>query len=164
MKLRSLCISLVAAASLASVSFASAIAADVVAVVNIQEIMRDASAAKSVKDQIEGKQKTFQTEMSKKEEDLQKEEQSLAKQRTVLSPEAFDKKVKDFKTKANAAQKDVQGKRAELDGAFSSALGEIQKSVLDIVAKIAKDKGYSVVVPSSQTLYFDAKLDITKDV
>jgi outer membrane protein len=160
MTLRSLLIAFVAVSSFS----ASAIALDNIATVNIKEIMDKSSAAKSVKDQLDAKQKSFQTEMSKKEEDLQKEEQDLGKQRTVLSPEAFDKKVKDFKIKADTAQKEVRSKRAALDNAFSSALGDIQKAVFDIVSRIAKEKAYSVVLPTSQLLYGDPKLDITKNV
>ena len=162
MILRSLLLSALLTLSIATAS--PSFAADSVAVVNIQEIMRDSTAAKSVKDQLESKQKMFQSEMTKKEQELQKEDQELGKQRGVLSQDAFDKKVKEFRSRADAAQKDVQGKRAQIENAFSSSLGEIQKSVTDIVAKIAKDKGYILVVPSSQALYFDSKLDITKDV
>lgn len=151
------------AASVLSFS-AAAQAADSIAYVNVQEIMRDSTAAKSVKDQLETKQKTFQAEMTKKEESLQKEDQDLGKERSVLAPDAFEKKVKDFKSRATAAQKDAQAKRDELYHASSSSLGEIQKVVFDIVSKMAKDKGYTVVMPASSLLYADPKLDITKDV
>ncbi len=138
--------------------------ADNIAFVNIQEIMRDSTAAKSVKEQLDVKQKSFQTEMTKKEEELQKEDQELGKERSVLAPDAFEKKVKEFKTKATQAQKEAQAKRDELYNASSSSLNEIQKAVFDIVSKMAKEKGYSVVLPSSELLYADNKMDITRDV
>ena len=144
-------------------SFASSAFAADIGYVNVQEIMHDSTAAKSVQEQIESKQKAFRTEMSKKEEDLQKEEQALAKQRSVLSPEAFEKKVKEFKEKAGKAQKEVKVKGIELENAFSTSLAEIQKSVTEIVAKIAKEKNYVAVFPASQLLYADPKLDITKE-
>ncbi len=137
---------------------------ETLATVNIQEIMHNSTAAKSVKEQLDSKQKSFQAEMSKREEELQKEDQELGKQRAVLSPDAFDKKLKEFKAKATAAQKDVQSKRAALDNALSTSLSEIQKTIFNIVASIAKEKGYSVVLPSSQLLYADSKLDITREV
>jgi Skp family chaperone for outer membrane proteins len=160
MKLRALLFSLIAIGGLSAPAFS----ADNIAIVNIQEIMRDSTAAKSIKDQLEAKQKAFQSEMSKKSEALQKEEQDLGKQRSVLSPEAWDKKANAFKAKAADAQKEVQTKRTELDNAFTSALNEIQKTVFDIVATIAKEKSYNVVLPASQLLYADSNLDITKTV
>ena len=51
---------------------APVLAAGGIATVNIQQIMHDSTAAKSVKDQLEAKQKAFQAQMSKKEEELQK--------------------------------------------------------------------------------------------
>lgn len=161
MKLRSiLCMGLILGSFAATPSWA----ADGMAIVNIQQIMHDSTAAQSVKQQLDTKQKAFQAEMTKKEQELQKEEQELGKQRSVLSQEAFEKKVKEFRIKADAAQKDVQGKRAQLDNAFSASFSEIQKSLVDIVSKIAKDKGYSTVIPASQALYYDSKLDITQEV
>ena len=58
----------------------------------------------------------------------------------------------------------TQTKRAALDNALFGASNEIQKKVLDIVSSIAKQRGYTLVLPSSQLLYADPKLDITADV
>src|SRR5215207_4573568 len=81
-----------------------------IAVVNIQEIMQESLAAKSIKEQLERKQKSFQAELSAREEKLQKEGQELAKLRATLSKEAMEQKVKEFDTKAKTAQKEVQTK------------------------------------------------------
>ncbi len=131
---------------------------------NIQEIMKDSTAAKSVRDQLDTKRKSFEAEMSKKEEDLRKEDQDLSKQRSVLAPEAFEKKLKDFREKAGTAQRDVAAKRSQLDNAFTAAVNDIQKAVTDIVAHKAKEKGFSLVVPTSQLVWADPSLDISKDV
>lgn len=162
MKFRSRVLSIVAVAG--CMAFAASSYADNIAYVNTQEIMHESVAAKSMKEQLDAKQKLFQSEVSKKEDALRKEEQDLSKQRSVLAPEAFEKKAKDFKSRANAAQKEAQAKGYELEAATSSSLNEIQKVVFDIVSKIAKDKGYSAVLPNTALLYADSKLDITKEV
>jgi len=149
---------------LAALALATPAQADSIAFVNMEKIMHDSTAARSVKDQLESKQKSFQSEMSHKEDELNREHDELLKQRGVLSPEAFEKKAKSFRTKTDAAQKDVQSKRNMLNYAVNSSLAEIQKSILDIVAGISHDKGYTVVIPSSALLYADPKLDITNDV
>lgn len=142
----------------------SAFAQSKIAVVNIQKIMSESSAAKSIRTQLETKQKAYQAEISKKEEAMQKEEQALSQERATLSKEAFEKKVNDFRTKATAMQKDVQTKKATLDGAFEKALNDIQKVVNDIIVEMAKEKGFNVAIPSSQLLYADPSMDITSDV
>ena len=161
-------LSLGSAIAVAMFTFAPvAMAADapnLIAVVNIQQIMRDSTAAQNVREQLESKQKSFQAELSKKEEALQKEDQDLAKKRSVLSKPAFDEKAAKFRAKATEVQKEVQSKKAMLDGAFEHALGDIQKTVTDVIADLAKEKGFSVAVPTSQILYADTKLDISSEV
>src|SRR5690349_3363258 len=124
---------LVAAGMLAAPA-AFAADANLIATVNIQQVMRDSTAAKSVREQLESKQKSFQSEISKKEESLQKEDQELGKQRGVLSKEAFETKARAFRTKATEVQKEVQSKKALLDSAFERSLTEIQKVVTEIIA------------------------------
>lgn len=155
---------LVAASFLAYAPMASAAEGTTIAVVNIQQIMRESTAAKSVREQLESKQKSFQSEISKKEEGLQKDEQALAKQRGVLAKDAFEKKVAEFRKRATEVQKEVQSKKSLLDSSFERALGEIQKSVTEVIADLSKEKGFQVAVPTSQILYADSKLDITPDV
>ncbi len=135
-----------------------------IAVVNIQQVMKDSTAAKSVREQLEGKQKNFQSEITKKEEELQKEDKELTKQKTVLAKAAFDDKLRSFRTKATDVQKDVQSKKALLDSAFEHSLNDIQKVVTDIIADISKEKGFVIAVPTSQILYADKSLDISAEV
>lgn len=145
-------------------SAATASAANNIATVNIPEIMQKSTAALSIKEQLDSKQKAFKAEMTKKEEQLNAEEKEISKQRSVLSADAMEKKIKAFKAKYTKAQQDVQAKRAELEGAFSTSLGDIQKAVYDIVGQMAKEKGYIVVLPNTQILWSDPSLDITNDV
>ncbi len=135
-----------------------------IAVVNIQQIMKDSTAAKTVREQLESKQKSFQATITKKEEELQKEDQELGKQKSVLSKDAFEQKARAFRTKATDVQKDVQLKKATLDGAFEHSLNDIQKVVTEIIADIAKEKGFTIAVPTSQILYADKNLDISAEV
>lgn len=135
-----------------------------VAVINIQQIMSDSTAAKSVREQLESKQKAFQAEITKKEESLQKEDQELAKQKAVLAKDAFEKKAVEFRKKAAEVQKEVQSKKALLDSGFEQALGDIQKAVNEVIADLAKEKGYTLVVPTSQILYADNSMDVSKEV
>jgi outer membrane protein len=135
-----------------------------IAVVNIQKVMQDSTAAKSVREQLKSRQGSFESEMKKKEEDLRKQDQELSKQRSVLAPDAFEQKLREFREKASAAQKDVQAKKNQLDKAFGQALNDIQKSVFDIVGAISKEKALNAVIPTSQMLYADPALDITGEV
>lgn len=142
----------------------SAMAEENFGVVDIQLIMRDAKAANSVREQVQKKQKTFQEASDKKEKELQAADQDLAKQRSLLSQEAFEEKYQGFRKKVAEAQKDYQEKRVKLDKALSQALADIQKNVLEIVKDVAKEKKLTAVLPTSQMLYAEESRNITKDV
>jgi outer membrane protein len=164
MKIHSLILTAALLAFAAAPASAEDAAKPTIAVVNIQQIMKDSTAAKSVRDQLESKQKSFQGDITKKEEALKKEDQELAKQKNVLSKEAFEEKARAFRNKATEVQKEVQSKKAMLDGAFEQAISDIQKATTDIIGELAKEKGFIVAVPTSQILYADTSLDISKEV
>ncbi|MDX1974343.1 MAG: OmpH family outer membrane protein [Rickettsiales bacterium] len=135
-----------------------------IAVVNVQKVMGASTAAKSVREQIESKQKAFQTDISKKVDALQKEKQEIGKQQSVLSKAAFEEKARAFSVKETEVQKEVQSKKSMLDNGFERALSEIQKATVDIVAELSKEKNFILAVPTSQILYADNKLDISDEV
>lgn len=152
------------AMAVAFVPAAFAADASKVAVVNIQKVMKDSTAAKSVREQLEGKQKAYQTEITKKEEELKKEDEELGKQRSVLAKDAFEKKAQAFRKKATDMQKEVQSKKAMLDSGFERALTDIQQATTGIIADLAKEKGFTMAIPTSQILYADPAMDISDDV
>lgn len=135
-----------------------------IAVVNIQKIMRDSQAATSVRDQLKGKQSSFQTELDNKEKELQKEDQELVKQRANLAQDAFNQKVSSFRQKANQARQEIQNKRAQLDKGFSSALTQIQTTTIGIITEIAKEKSIDLVLTGSTVLFANQEMDITDEV
>lgn len=156
-------VSLLAAFAVVSLKPAPAMAQEF-ATINIQAILRDSAAAKSTKAQIDAKREQYQGELRKIEDKLQKEDQALAEQRSLLSPEALKEKQKEFSAKITEAQKELQEKRLRLDAAYGKALNDIQEAVLEIVEEMAAEKGYQIVMPTSQLLYAVPSLDITQTV
>jgi outer membrane protein len=135
-----------------------------IAIVDVKKILNESSATKSIQQQIEEKRKAIQSEISKQEETLRKTDQDLAQQRSVLSKEAMDKKVQEFKTSVVEAQRNVQTKRSQLEKAYANALGEVEKVVVSIVSELADKKGFQVAIPKATALYAKDSLDISNEV
>lgn len=135
-----------------------------IGVVDMQRVMADAKAANSARDQLEAKQKVFKDQLTRTEADLQKKNQELVKQRSLLAAEQFKAKQSEFLQDASAAQKDVQDKRLKLRRAFEMSIVTIQKQVTSIVEKIAKERNLEMVLPSAQAIYFAPNMDITQQV
>jgi Skp family chaperone for outer membrane proteins len=142
---------------------APAMAGDI-GVINIQKILQESKAAKSVRKQLQAKQKEFQKELGAKQKKLLEQDKKLVEQRNKISKEAFEKKVKEFQKSANEAQRTIQKKKAALDKGFAQALNTIQTKISNIAAKIAKEKGLDVIIAASQIVYADSKLDVTSAV
>lgn len=135
-----------------------------IGIVDTAKIMRDSKAAQSVRSQLQAKQKSFQAELDAKEKSLLAEDQALAKQQGNVDKAAFEQKVKEFRTKAANAQREVQEKKASVDKALTSSLQNIQQTVMQITKEVATEKKLNVVLSSAQVLHADSGLDITNEV
>lgn len=143
---------------------APASAETTIGVVNTAKIMRDSKAAQSVRSQLQAKQKAFQAELDAKEKSLLAEDQALAKQQSSVEKAAFEQKVKEFRTKAANAQREVQQKKMAVEKALEGALADVQTTVLSIVKEVAAEKKLTLVVSSGAVLYAEPSLDITDEV
>jgi outer membrane protein len=136
----------------------------VAAVIDYQRILRDAAAARSIRDQIEARRKAYQEEISKEEQRLHEADKAFAEQRRALSPEAFAEKRREFEQEVAKVQRMVQERRRELDRLSATALNEVRQALIEIVTSIAEERGFNLVLPSSEVLFFARTLDLTEEV
>jgi Skp family chaperone for outer membrane proteins len=136
----------------------------VAAVIDYQRILRDAAAARSIREQIEARRKAYQEEISNEEQRLHEADKEFAKQRSVLSPEAFAEKRREFEQDVAEVQRMVQQRRRELDRMSAAALNEVKEALIEIVTSIAEERGFNLVLPSSELLFFSRALDLTEEV
>ena len=136
----------------------------IAAVIDYQRILRDAAAARSIREQIEARRKAYQEEISKEEQRLHEADKEFAKQRSVLSTEAFAEKRREFELDVAEVQRMVQERRRELDRTSAAALNEVKEALIEIVTSIAEERGFNLVLPSSEVLFFSRSLDLTEEV
>jgi outer membrane protein len=136
----------------------------VAAVIDYQRILRDAAAARSIREQIEDRRKTYQEEISKEEQRLHEADKEFAKQRSLLTPEAFAEKRRAFEEDLAEVQHLVQERRRELDRVAAIALNEVKDALIEIVTGMAEERGFNLVLPSSEVLFFARRIDLTEEV
>jgi outer membrane protein len=136
----------------------------VAAVIDYQRILREAAAARSIRDQIESRRKAYQGEISKDEQRLHEADKEFARQRSLLTPEAFAEKRQAFEEDVSEVQRLVQQRRRELDRAAETALNEVKTALIEIVTGIAEERGFNLVLPSSEVLFFARRIDLTEEV
>ncbi|MGF1562493.1 MAG: OmpH family outer membrane protein [Geminicoccaceae bacterium] len=136
----------------------------VVAVIDYQHILRESVAAQNIRSQIEAKSAAYQEQVTADEQSLRERDAELSKQRSLLSPEAFAEKREAFQSDVAEVQRKVQAQRAELDEASAYALNEVKKALIQIISDLAQQKGFNVVLPNSEVLFFATRLDLTEQV
>lgn len=134
-----------------------------IAVVDVQGIMRAAQAAKGVQDQIEKRREAYQAQVSSEEKRLRQAEQDLAQQRTVLAPDAYQQKVREFQAQVADVQRKVQMRKRELDETFAAAMNELRGALVSVVAELAEQRGIKLVLFKSQIVIAEKSLDVSEE-
>jgi outer membrane protein len=136
----------------------------VAAVIDYQRILRDATAARSIREQIESRRQVYQEEITREEQRLQEVDQEFAKQRSILAPEALAEKRREFEEEVVEVQRLVQERRRALDQASAAALDQVKQVLIEIVTGMAEERGFNLVLPSSEVLFFARRIDLTEEV
>ena len=136
-----------------------------IAFVDMQKAIQSTAAGKKAKSELEGEFNKKKKDLEKKEADLKKMGEDIEKKKSVLSEDALQKRQAEFQEEmlkyrdvVGKSQVDIQKKERELTAPI---LDKMRK----VIGKIAKDKGYSVVLENSQmVLYAAPDSDITNEV
>lgn len=153
------------AAVITSLSFLSnAMAAGDIGVLDVEKIVKESTAMKDIQNKVGKKQEEYQKEISKEESKLEAEKKAVEGKKSTLSKANSEKQAEAFEKKVESLRSNVERKQNILKKSSLDAMSKINDKIKEIVTKIAKDKGLSVVTPSSQVVYFDAKNDITEEV
>ena len=134
-----------------------------IAIVDMQYIERETSAAKGIRSEIDRQLKTYQAEFQKKEGELRSTDQELQKQQSVLSADAFNEKRQAFGQKVNTYQNDVQIKRKQLDAGYGQALEKARGALVEVVRELAVERKANLVMYRAQLILFDTSYDASDE-
>lgn len=136
----------------------------VAAVIDYQRITREAAAFKNAREQLDKYRAGLQGEVAKDEEKLRAEEQELMRQRTVLAPEAFEQRRRDFEKKVMELQRGAQERSRSFEQVYNNVSGDIRKVLAGIVTDLGKERGFNIVFDRAMLSYRADNLDITDEV
>ena len=135
-----------------------------IGIVDVQRVLRDSKASKSIRPTIDNIRKEFQKQVSEQEQSLRQAEQELSRQRAILAPEAFAQKRRIFSEQARDAQKSVQKRRRDLDRAFNETKNEILKSLIVVAQEVATEKKLNILIEKRFVFISAKKLDVTDEI
>lgn len=134
------------------------------AVVDVQMLLTESKAAKSIQDQIQTKRQQYQQDLQKTEDQLRQQQEEIAQSSSTMSQEELQAKMKAFEQELFEARSKVQQRRRGLEKAANEALQSLRDEILKIVAAEASEKGYDIVVTRQNVIVVAKELDITETI
>jgi outer membrane protein len=140
------------------------VAPPVIITVDVQQILRDSLVAKDVQAQMDQRTDRYTKEVTDQENELQKTQEELEKERTTLAPDAFNTKMRDFQRRYDTLDNRVQATRQALQQSYNDAMTKVENTALQIIADIAAERKANLVVAKAAVLFEAPELDITQEV
>ena len=134
-----------------------------IAILEFQRVMLESAAAIDIKVQVDQRRKVYQTEITNQEQELRAAEQELARQATILAPDAMAQKRREFEGRVAELQAGMQARKRELDQAYAFGMKEVQRTLTVVIAGLAKEYGFNLVLPNAQIVFADSSLNITDE-
>ena len=136
----------------------------VIAVVDEERILNEASAYQSIVMQLTTIRDTYQAELDTQKQMLEEMDSELLRQRSILAPEVFEQKQREFERRVDEFETRVQQITIMIDRAHSRAVREIQVSLSEIVDELSQERGFTFLLPTSQVVYMSKELDVSDEV
>src|SRR5579863_8774548 len=133
-------LSVAGAPSSAQQAPAGSIPAPVILIVDMQQILKDAKAAKAAQGAITQQYGTYTKDISQQEDELLKAKNELERQRTVLAPDIFATRARELQQRYDALSQLFQGKRQALQQSLNEAMGKVETAALEVVAEIVRER------------------------
>jgi len=139
-------------------------AGPVIAVIDMQRILRESLAVTQMQQQIEELRQAYQAEFREKDRELRANDQELARERSNLSADDFAQKRQEMERKVAEIQRGVQQRRRSLDRLFGQGMGRVREALITIVNEVAAERDIDVVLAKSTVVAVKQDLDITNEV
>lgn len=139
-------------------------AAQSIAVVDLQKIMAESAIAQNLQAQVQSYRDKFQGEVSKMEDDLRDTQKLLSSEDNGMTPEQLAAKKQEFERNLASTRDVVEKKKRALDEGFTKAMDQLRADIVKVVAAIADEKGYQLVLTRENVVLVEKDIDITAEV
>jgi Skp family chaperone for outer membrane proteins len=144
---------------------APALAAPSIAIVDVQRVLGESSAGKSIQAQLETEGRKIRDQISKLDEELKNGENELKRQRSVMSQDAFNEQAQALQRRQQEDQRIVQDRRDAFTKGQNDAVNVVGDNIRDIVQQLASERHIGLVLRKEIVMSVsDKNMDITDDV
>ena len=139
------------------------IPAPTIALINAQKIMKESLAAQSLLEQVDKVHRKERDKIAALEDSLRDERQKIDRQRTVLTTEKYQEKVREWENKSGEHIREAEKRKRALDIALNRSLAKIKNALYVIIQDISENRGINLVFNKLQFFFGDPEMDITEE-
>ena len=156
-----ICVLLLVTCHLSLVTLSSAAELMKIGYIDLQRIVYESEAGKKAKSELDALIKSKQAVVDEKRKTLEKLKSDLEKQASALSPEARKAKQDEYEKNEREFLRFAQDSETELRKKDAELKEMIVKEVFELMDKIGKEEGYTMILDRSMVIYGNKEIDIT---
>ena len=135
-----------------------------IAYLDVEKIMQDSIAGKSIISQLKKKREISISKFQKKEKEIFEKEKKLISQKNVLKKEEFEAKLKELRSDVAIYQKERNKTSNEIANLRIKASTKLIKKLTPILEDYSKKNSIRIIVQKKNIVMGKKEDDITKDI
>ncbi len=142
---------------------AQELAPPVLAIIDVQKVLRESTAVKALSRSIEEQKVQHQDALREQERTLREADQELARQRSILSAEAYAKKRGELEQRVGTLQREARNRKRGLDKIFTRAMAKVQAELGKVAKEIAEERGLDLILSKATVVLVKPKFELTQE-
>ncbi len=142
---------------------AQELAPPVLAIIDVQRVLRESTAVKALSRKIEKQKLQHRDELREQERALRETDQELARQRSILSPEAYAKKRGELEQRVGTLQREARNRKRGVDKIFTQGMARVQAELVKVAKEIAEEQGIDLILSKVTVLLVKPKFELTQE-
>ena len=135
-----------------------------IGVLDLNRVLLDAKAAKKAAEEIDKIAKEIEKELLNSDELMISEQNKLIEAQSIMAPEAFELKRKEYEEKVQNYNIERQNKLISVDKLVEGSRNQILDKLKPILEDISDAKGITVILEKGTVLLNAETMDITDEV
>ncbi len=142
---------------------AQELAPPVLAIIDVQKVLRESTAVSALSRKIEEQKVQHQEELREQERALRDADQELARQRSILSPEAYAKKRGELEQRVATLQREARNRKRGLDKVFTQGMKKVQAELDRVAKEIAEERGLDLILSKATVMLVEPEFELTQE-
>ena len=135
-----------------------------IGVLDLNKVLLDAKAAKRAAEEIDKIAQEIEKELIKSDENMINEQNKLIEAQSIMAPEAFELKRKEYDEKVQNYNIERQDKLISVEKLIDASRNEILDELKPILEEMSEAKGITVILEKGTVLLNAETMDITDEV